>query len=524
MKQILYQDEARNKLKEGVRKLTKAVASTMSASGSNCIIDTETDQAFITGDGITVAENYETDVAFESIGVSLVKKVCRHANMRAGDGTTTACVLANSFLENDYVIKPTTIKRKALIGMKKAIEDVKRFIEENAKQVETDVELENIATVSARGDVEMGKLIASAFKHSGKEGQIVVEEGRNTNSSVEHITGYNIDGGYTHPAFITNTHTRTCEYKDSLIFVTDIPLLDAQDMAAVLKIAMEEERSIVLIAPEISLAAETVLVSNNMHGVVKSCFIKAPSFGEKQDAYLRDLAYLSGGVFFSSREGYELKKVDIKHLGECEKVVIAKEYSVFFGLEGQKDVKEYCAIMSPIEDERFQKNRKARLEGKVSKIIVGANSDIEMREKRDRVEDAVNAAKAALEQGYIIGGGMALLYAMVRMTNNLTDAHEKVGYELVMDSLVAPATQILFNLFRNEDAVEEMLQTLIEGNDMNIGYDVSEMEITNLYERGIIDPIKVTISALEAAFSIASEIINTDCIIAVVGENFDLEL
>lgn len=530
--------DARKRLKNGIAALTDAVASTMSASGSNVIIDTPENQAFVTGDGISVAEAFTLIQPIEEIGVAMAKHSCRQANYTSNDGTTAAMVLTNEFLQNDYIVE-NMLKPRYEKGMRKALNDVLDFLKDNTYNITNHEELVNIATISARGDREMGQLIADAFKHTEKDGQIIVEESRDNKSSVEYITGYQIDKGYSHELYVNRIDKGLAEFENPYILITDIPIDDIKVIEKFLKIALSNNRPIIIICPELSSVCEITLKNNVIQNVIKGAHVITPDFGFNQEMYMTDLAYLTGGKFISYQKGDKLIEAKIEDLGTCKKSLITKNFSVFIDFQRtNEEVSEYIeSSLLKSEDEDFNKRRISRLKGRLSKIKVGAKTPVEMREKRDRVDDACGATKSALEEGYVVGGGLALYRASMSLQNNLSNIpceEERAGYKLVLKSIRKPLNQILDNLFKKKQSndilvwlkLDEKSKIIkhIEKGKFNTGYDVKDLELCDFISKGIIDPVKVIKSSLQAAFSVSITIMSTDVVIAVVGENEGLVL
>lgn len=530
MKIVEYGQEARERLKRGINELNRAVASTLGAAGRGVIIDDISGTPYITADGITVAEAFELEAPMEQVGVALVKSVCREANI-VGDGTTTATVLATEMLNNGdkaSLLSPVLVKK----GMQKALDDVLKFLNKHKHKITSHSALTNIATISARGDKELGGLIAKAFKHIGKDGQIVVVEGRGEKSSVENINGYHIDKGFYSDAFVTNQSKYTTEFESPKIFVTDKAIRGSDEMMKLLeKLIKDNEgdviRPMIIVASEIDEGALVILQSNVTKQVIKATFIEAPEFGDNQSRILEDLAFISGGKALLESSGISFSEIDSSYFGTVKKFISNRESSVFIDGEHTKDeIDTYSKNIETGNDKEFLKKRKSRLAGSLSKLTVGASSAIEMKEKRDRVEDAVNATKSALIEGYVVGGGIALFRAAqsLKIDGDCETEAEKEGYNLIIKSVESPMKQILVNLF-GEDV--EGLQTAISKisyGEHNYGLDVKTLIYGDLITMGIIDPIMVTKSSLEAAFSVASTIISTNCIIAITGENGDLKL
>lgn len=531
MKVIKFEEEARELLKSGVAKLERIVGSTMGAAGKPVIIDSVTNNPYITADGVTVSEEVELSNQFENLGCNLVKNAARQVNQEVGDGTTTATVLANAFIQNDRIIKnqpPLLVKR----GIEKAVEHVKNTLKLYAREIDSHETLCDVATVSARGDRELGTLIADAFAHIGKDGQILVEEGRGEESSLEKVTGYQMDGGYFTDAYINNKKRNVVDLENPRILVTNIEINDANIFSKLLNDSIKKDGSfvpLVVIAPGIDERSNVLFVSNVGKGVVGGVFIEAPEYGSQQDDILRDLAFITGGTFYDKDLGMSLKDVTLDTLGTCTTFICTQHSSVFIG--GLKEADNLIEDIQPTTE--FNKKRISRLQGKLAKLFVGAKSYVELREKRDRAEDAVGATRAALDGGIVPGGGVALFRASLAIPINMGDTEgEKAGIRLTREALQYPLKRILNNLFngsvsvskikrffthydRDEDVV---LNTLKYQVDVWAGYDVKNLKYCNLFTSGIIDPVKVTITALEAAASVSTTLLLTNGAICITPD------
>lgn len=532
-KLVKFGEEARNELKKGVAFLNKATGSTLGASGRSAIIDSVDGFPFITADGITIAQNIDLEEPVAQIGLALARNASLTANQKAGDGSTTTICLINSMLTKDNLIKgltPSLVKS----GMEKAIQDVYNHLDEHKHEVNGKEDLHNLATISSRGDSVIGNLIAEAFEHTGKDGQVIVVDSYEGLSKVETINGYQIDKGYYSEYFINNKKRNIVEYENPLVFLTDIPLDNYIKVATLLEKYNHLGRPSIFISPEISEPVQTMLVTNTQLGKIKACFIEAPEYGLKQADVLNDLAFSIGATAVLKEKGGKLSDFEETFLGNCTKVMAQSNMAVFLSdKKSQLEDYNYVENLIPNEsDSKWIEFRKKRLTGKLGKITVGSNSMVEMKEKRDRVEDAVNAVKCALDEGYIAGGGIALFraYLTLEAPSELNES-EKAGYNLIKESLIAPLRQILFNVYESESTekdgniykFEDVIEQL-KPLDYNIGFDSKNRVICNMLESGIIDPIKVTKSALEAAYSVASTILNTNCIVAITGTNGDLKL
>lgn len=522
-----YGKEAREEIKSGVSMLAKIVGSTLGAAGRCVIIDNVISQPFVTADGVTVAQNLEIDATLPSLGVQLVKNVAINTNNIAGDGTSSSVVLANAMLCNDFMVEgksPSFVTR----GMERAVTNINKWLDNKARKIKNEKELVNIATISARGDKEMGELIAKAYTHIGKEGQILVEEGRKDKSEVEYISGYALEAGYYHDAFCNNQKRKIVEYNDPIVLVTDFMFYEIKNLVKVMEYAVEKKKPLVVIGGDITEAVLRIAVQNTVQGTLSMTYIQAPDVGIRQSALLKDLAFYTGGKYLSQHLGDKPEDIGESILGTCEKFASYQESTVFInGRTPSKDVDNYREnLTKETEDDDFHDKRKSRLSGRLCKLLVGATTSVEMREKRDRVEDAVNATKAAIEQGYVAGGGVALLTAAKELSDSsfIKSEDERAGYDLVVNSIIAPAKQILQNLFGDAtEKADEILRELIS-KKYPMGYDVKTQKFVNMYTFGIIDPVKVTKTALQSSASVAATILNTNGVIAIIGDKGKLSL
>lgn len=539
MKIILYGEDARRRIKKGIKVIRDAVGSTMGAAGHPVVLQTHENIPFISADGITVSEAVDVEQdPVADVAIGLVKNACREAN-KSGDGSSASMVLTYAIIEQDEVVKDYShqLVRK---GMELAKRDVIEYLNGHALSIENNEELIDIATISCRGDKEMGEILAKAYEHAGVEGAILLEEGRGTESSVEFITGYQLDKGFYSPIFKNNKKGDNVEYLNPKIIITDISLNEAKDLIKMLERVMQGDTStpLVIVGSDISDLCLQVLETNVAQGNLVATFVEAPEFGDKQSLILEDLAFVTGATFFSSRKGNSLSDIQSNLLGAAQKFISTNSMSVFINAKTPvEEVNNYSESLNEGSDKEFHIKRKSRLAGRLSKVIVGAKSAVEMREKFDRCEDSKNSVRAALESGYVVGGGKALLKASssLRAPKYITKA-EQAGYNLVLKAIEAPARQILENLYGDEKEskfldliglgktkVDKIIQRLRESEYWE-GYDVKNMEYVDMQEAGIIDPLKVIKSSLEAAFSVGSTILATNCVIAITGDNGDFEI
>jgi chaperonin GroEL len=524
---IVYKKEARDELKAGVKMLCDIVGSTLGAAGRGVIIDDLINDPFITADGVTVAQHVDTDATIPKIGIALVKNVANNTNFVAGDGTTTSIVLANSMLQLDKFAEnksPVLLKK----GIERAITDIYKHLDKKTKKVSEYKDICNIATISARGDSDMGKLIADAYDHSGLKGQIIVEDGRKEYDSIEYITGYNLDAGWEHEAYCNNRKRMVSEYEEPLVYVTDFKLYEVSDVVAAMQQAADTKKPLVIIASEISEAVKKVVIQNIVLGNLSCTMIEAPEVGDRQSAILSDLAFYTGATYLSTEHTMSPKDFKPSHLGTCKKFISNKQSSVFLNDSIKKeDVEEYIKTLTAVtEDKHFEEKRIYRLHGRIAKILVWATTNVELREKRDRVEDAINATRAALEEGYVAGGGIALLDCHKKLKGKIPfkeGTDEYFGYKLIIEAITAPVKQMLHNLYDNKEK-ELSAYTQIYEKNYPIGFDLKNQKFVNMYKAGIIDPIKVTKTALKSSTSVLTTILNTNGVIGITGDAGKLQL
>lgn len=544
MKVTKYAKEAKSELKLGIQELTRAVGSTLGGAGQTVIIDTIHDQPFITADGITVAEHFDLEMnPFQQMGVQLVKHVCRETNREAGDGTTTATVLANAMLENEHLIQGrsfSSVKK----GMKAAMDRIMAHLSLNTKNVRNFSDLCNIATISARNDKELGTLIAQAVEHAGEFGQVMVEEGKGEKDSLEFITGYSIPNGYISEFYANNKSKRIAEYKDAYVFATDMEALIMDDFVRFLTRYTQHFANkgnnfkappLVIITPRLSESIMKLVMDNQVRGAIQTCLVEAPEFGAMRTKTIDDLLTFLGGKACLEDSGVRMGDFEIENLGKVDNFYANHQMSVFTRDE-QVDLSEYIAQIKETEtNSDYKKKRVERLSGKLSKLIVVAGSPVEMQEKLDRVEDAKNATKAALEGGYVVGGGLALLRAAQNISEMYNDEDVSAGFELVRQACMVPFRTIVANLYREEIVnpptsfirslfkrknkhMEALIREVENSKNPDVGLDTKINEMGDLLKKGIVDPVKVTKAALKAATSVASTILGTNCVISIVGE------
>ncbi|HOV36414.1 MAG: chaperonin GroEL [Dysgonomonadaceae bacterium] len=519
-KEIKFEMDARDLLKKGVDALADAVKVTLGPKGRNVILDKKYGAPQITKDGVTVAKEIELDDPFSNMGAQLVKEVASKTNDDAGDGTTTATVLAQSIigvgLKNVTAgANPMDLKR----GIDKAVSKVVESIKKQAVEIGDDLKkIENVAKISANGDETIGKLIAEAMQKVGKEGVITVEESKGTETYVDVVEGMQFDRGYISPYFVTNTESMEVEFENPFILIHDKKISAIKDLLPILEKEVQTGRPFLIIAEDIDSEALTTLVVNRLRGSLKVAAVKAPGFGDRRKEMLEDIAILTGGTVISDEKGLMLENATIDMLGSAEKITIDKDTTTIVNGEGDK-----AAIESRIGQIRAQidkttsdydreklQERLAKLAGGVAVLYVGAPSEVEMKEKKDRVEDALSATRAAVEEGTVPGGGVAYIRAIEELEGlKGENDDETTGIEIVKRAIEEPLRQIVINSGK-EGAV--VVQKVREGKD-DFGYNARTDKYENLYQTGVIDPAKVARVALENAASIAGMFLTTECVI-----------
>ena len=525
-KDIKFEMEARDLLKKGVDALADAVKVTLGPRGRNVIIDKAYGAPQITKDGVTVAKEIELEDKFQNMGAQLVKEVASKTNDDAGDGTTTATILAQSIigvgLKNVTAgANPMELKR----GIDKAVLEVVKNIGSQAIEVGDDLKkIENVAKISANGDETIGRLIAEAMQKVSKEGVITVEEAKGTDTYVDVVEGMQFDRGYISPYFVTDTEKMEVQFENPLILIHDKKISTLKDMLPILEKAVETGKPLLIIAEDIDSEALTTLVVNRLRGSLKIAAVKAPGFGDRRKEMLEDIAILTGGVVISEEKGLALESATLDMLGSADKVTIDKDNTTIVNGAGDKDAidKRVAQLRNHIEsttsdyDREKLQERLAKLAGGVAVLYVGAASEVEMKEKKDRVEDALSATRAAVEEGTVPGGGVAYIRAIAELDSLKGETDdETTGVEIIKRALEEPLRQIVANSGK-EGAV--VVQKVRDGK-ADFGYNARTDKYENLYETGVIDPAKVTRVALENAASIAGMFLTTECVITDIKED-----
>jgi len=523
-KQLLYAEEARTKLKAGVDKLASAVATTLGPKGRNVALDKKWGAPNVVHDGVSVAKEIELEDPFENMGASLVKEAASKTSDVAGDGTTTATVLARAMVEEGLKnitagANPMVIKR----GVEKATEAVVAELKKMAKKVADQSEIEKIATISA-ADGAIGKMIAEALQKVGPDGVITVEEGKGLELSVEYKEGMEFDRGFVSAYFVTDPDKMQSVIEDAHILITDQKVSSLNDLLQFLENFVKISKSLVIIADEVEGEALATLVVNKLRGTFNVLAIKAPGFGDRRKEMLEDIATLTGGVVISEDMGRKLESVTVEDLGKAERVISDKDNTIIVGGKGTKSAlegrikqirNELTTTESDFDKEKLEE-RLAKLSGGVAVINVGAATEVELKEKKERVDDAVHATKAAVEEGYVVGGGVALVRAM-KVLDKLAVADksdERIGVEIVREALEKPLAMIAQNAGVDSGwAVRE-----VEKAPVNIGLNALTGKFEDLVVAGVIDPVKVTRTALQNAASVAMMILTTEALVTDLPE------
>ena len=519
-KDIKFNIEARDEMKKGVDALADAVKVTLGPKGRNVIIEKKFGAPQITKDGVTVAKEVELDNPFQNAGAQLVKSVASKTGDDAGDGTTTATVLAQSIVREGLKnvaagANPMDLKR----GIDKAVSTVVNEIKKMAEQVGDDYQkIEQVATVSANNDAEIGKLLADAMQKVSKDGVITIEEAKGRDTTIGVVEGMQFDRGYLSPYFVTNTEKMECEMENPYILIYDKKISNLKDFLPILEPAVQSGRPLLVIAEDVESEALTTLVVNRLRGQLKICAVKAPGFGDRRKAMLQDIATLTGGLVISEDTGLKLEQATIDMLGSAEKVIISKDNTTIVSGKGQKEliqdrinqIKNEIANSTSSYDKEKLQERLAKLAGGVAVLYVGAPTETEMKEKKDRVDDALCATRAAIEEGIIPGGGVAYIRAQKALEEvKGANQDEQTGIKIIYRAIEEPLRQIVNNAGKEASVVVNNVRA---GKD-DYGYNAREDKYENMKASGIIDPVKVTRVALENAASIAGMFLTTECVI-----------
>ena len=524
-KQLLFNEDARRKLLSGVEQISKAVKVTLGPCGRMVMLDKKYGAPTITKDGVSVAKEIELQDPFENMGAQFVREVASKTNDDAGDGTTTATVLAYALVREGLKsvaagMTPIEIKR----GIDKAVAIAVEEIKKNAKPVKGAEDVTHIATISANNDPEIGKMLADAIEKVGKDGVITVEESKNMDTTVDTVEGMQFDRGYISAYFVTDRERMEAAFDDAYVLIYDKKISSMKDLLPILEKIANAGKSLVIIAEDVDGEALTTLVLNTIRGTIHVCAVKAPGFGDRRKDMLQDIAILTGGQVISDEVGLKLESADIDMLGKARSIKIDKDDTTIVGGAGEKkaisdrveEIKHQIEKSTSSYDKEQLQKRLAKLAGGVAVINVGANTETEMKEKKFRVEDTIAATRAALDEGIVAGGGLALLEAAKALENIPAELSEdeKVGFKIVRRSLEEPMRQIADNAGIDGAIVAERAKTEKKG----VGYNAYTAEWVNMMEAGIIDPAKVTTSALRNAASIAGTLLTTECAVTDIPE------
>ena len=518
-KEIIFSDNARNALARGVEKLTNAVKVTMGPRGRNVLIQKSYGAPIITKDGVSVAREVELSDKLEDMGAQLVKEVASNTADEAGDGTTTATVLANAIFSEGLRnitagANPVEVKR----GMDKACEIILENLKNSAKTIKDKHEIAQVATISANSDVQIGNMIAEAMEKVGQDGVITVEEAKGIKDELDVVEGMQFDRGYLSPYFITNTEKMTAEIENPWILLVDSKITSLKDLLPVLEQVQKTNRPLLIIAEDVEGEALSTLVVNKLRGVLNISAVKAPGFGDRRKAMLQDIATLTAGTVISEETGYTLEGAEIAMLGQAARVVIDKDNTVIVDGAGSEEtvkariseIKTQIEATSSEYDKEKLQERLAKLSGGVAVIKVGAATETEMKEKKDRVDDALSATKAAVEEGIVIGGGAALVRAAAKVSTDELEGDQKIGAEIILRAVKAPVKQIAANAGFDTGVVVNAIEN---AQSETIGFDAATGEYVDMFEAGIIDPLKVERVALTNATSVSSLLLTTEAAI-----------
>jgi chaperonin GroEL len=520
-KEVKFHSDARERMLRGVDILANAVKVTLGPKGRNVVLDKSFGAPRITKDGVTVAKEIELADKFENMGAQMVKEVASKTSDQAGDGTTTATVLAQAIVREGHKavaagLNPMDLKR----GIDLAVEAVVADVKSRSKKIATNEEIAQVGTISANGERDIGEMIARAMQKVGNEGVITVEEAKSLETELDVVEGMQFDRGYLSPYFVTNAEKMLAELENPYILIHEKKLSGLQAMLPVLESVVQSGRPLLIVAEDVEGEALATLVVNKLRGGLKVAAVKAPGFGDRRKAMLEDIAILTGGQVISEDLGIKLENVTLDMLGQAKKVRVEKENTTIIDGGGKKaDIEGRCTqIRQQVEEttsdydrEKLQE-RLAKLAGGVAVIRVGGSTEVEVKERKDRVDDAMHATRAAVEEGIVPGGGVALLYA-IRALDKLTPANpdQKVGIDIVRKALQWPARQIAENSGTDGSII---VGKLLDSKDVNYGYDAQKGEFTDLVQAGIIDPTKVVRHALQDAASVAGLLITTEAMIA----------
>jgi chaperonin GroEL len=515
-KQIIFDENARKELKEGVDKLANAVKVTLGPKGRNVLLGKSFGSPQITKDGVTIAKEIELSDKLQDAGAQIVKEAATRTVDNAGDGTTTAVVLAQAIITQGFKnIAAGANPMEIRTGIEKGVKSVVAELKTMAKPVKGKEEIRKVAVVSANGDEEIGDILSSVMDKVGKEGVVTVEEGQTFGLVEKYVEGMQFDKGYISPYFVTNGEDLTAEIRNPYILITDSKISAVKDMLPLIeKIAQTGKKDIVIIAEEVEGEALATLVVNKLKGILNVVAVKAPAFGDRRKEMLKDIAVLTGGSVISEELGKKLDTAELEDLGKAEKVIVGKEDTIIVNGDGNdKEIKtridqiknEIAKTESDYDKEKLQE-RLAKLSGGVAVIEVGATTEVEMKERKDRLDDALQATRAAIEEGVVPGGGVALIDARKALEKTKVTGDEKIGLDILTRALEEPARLIAENAGKEGSVIVSKI-------GKGIGYDARKEEYVNMIQAGILDPVKVTRLALENAASVASMLLTTEAVV-----------
>jgi chaperonin GroEL len=527
IKNLNYSVDAREKIKKGVDKLADAVRSTLGPCGRNVLIEKQDGASFSTKDGVSVAKEIHLKDPVENMGAQVIKEVSMKAAKHAGDGTTTATVLAATMYSEGlkYITagsNPVELKR----GMDKAVEAVVSNLREMSKDVSTNEEIKQVATISANNDNSVGAIIAEAMDSVGKNGIIEVEQSKTFETTLEIVEGMKIDRGYVSPYFVTNNNTMSTTLENPFILIYDKRISTVKEILPLLETCSKQNKPLLIIAEDIDGEALATLVVNKMRGILNVAAIKAPGYGDRRTQNLEDIAIITGGQVVSTQKGHKLEKLTIEMLGSARTVKVTKDDTIIVDGSGNTEsIKDRVESLKQQYDDAEGEYEKQALKERISKLVggvavlnIGAASEVELREKVDRVDDALHATRAAVEEGIVIGGGMALYNASRELSfgpHVLENDDQRLGVQIVKKACKAPFEAIITNAGKNPEAILAMMH--IEKLD-NVGYDARNDQFVNMFAYGIIDPTKVTRTALELANSVSGTLLTTECVVSIEPE------
>ena len=524
-KEIKFNEEARKGMEAGINKLSNTVKVTLGPKGRNVVLDKKFGSPLITNDGVTIAREIELEDPYENMGAQLVKEVATKTNDVAGDGTTTATLLAQAIIREG--LKNVAAGANPMIiqkGIKKAVDKAVEGIKEFSKPVETKESIAQVASISA-ADEEVGKLISDAMEKVGKDGVITVEESRSMGTTLEVVEGMQFDRGYVSPYMVTNTEKMEAELEDPYILITDKKITNIQEVLPVLEQIVQQGKPLLIIADDVEGEAMATLVVNKLRGTFNCVAVKAPAFGDRRKDMLQDIAILTGGTVISEDLGYELKETSIEMLGKARRVTVGKELNVIVNGAGEQSaIEERVALIRnqiEISDSEYDRDklqeRLAKLAGGVAVIQVGAATETELKERKLRIEDALAATRAAVEEGIVPGGGTVLLNVIPKVKALLeeTNGDERTGVNIIVKALEEPVRQIAINAGLEGSVIVEN----VKNAEVGIGFDALSEKYVNMLESGIVDPTKVTRSALQNASSVASMVLTTEAAVADVTKD-----